>query len=337
MSMSTYIPDSFAGPNFNKKLLILLRSAGIDSIIVHSILQRPIVGGMWSIQLPDVPEEKWKQPNFRLVLHAQDFVNWYKNTSCPELLWIEKHYTLEQQRKIIFLHWEHSLNDCYTGLIKCVEFPSHSYELVHQLKERWDEWKDVHNKDIGYNFICLNGQPKPHRNKLHDILRDEPTGYTTHGYRQPAPFAPYIDYNWNNTNNFINLMPLYQQAKSSIVSETIYSDSPGIITEKTLLAIAAKHPFMCIGHINIHREIAERGFENFDNLFDLSYDTLDEEHRLDAAIDLNLPMLQDPNWDTSAAIDKTERNFDFLMNDYTKSIEQRAQKQIYKIMAESFD
>ena len=120
------------------------------------------------------------------------------------------------------------------------------------------------------------------------------------------------------------------------MSETIYSDGPGIITEKTLLAIAAKHPFMCIGHMNIHREIAERGFENFDDLLDLSYDTLDATHRLDAAIELNLPMLQDPDWDTSVAIEKTERNFDFLMNDYTKSIEQRAQKQIYKIMDQNY-
>ena len=131
-------------------------------------------------------------------------------------------------------------------------------------------------------------------------------------------------------------MPLYQQSKASIVSETIYADHPGIITEKTLLAIAAKHPFMCIGHINIHQEIVERGFENFDDLFDLSYETLDATHRLDAAIDLNLPMMQDPDWDVSAAVDKVERNFDFLMNDYTKSIEQRAQKQIYQIMAQSY-
>ena len=334
--MTTYIPDSFAGPNFNKKLLALLRSAGIDPIIAHSILQRPIVGGMWTVQLPEVPEEKWKQPNFRLVLHAQDFVNWYKNISCPELLWIEKHYTLEQQRKIIFVHWDHSLTDYYEGNIQFVEFPSHSYELVNQLKERWHEWKDVHNKDIKYNFICLNGQPKPHRNKLFDLLRYEPTGYTTHGHKQPAPFALYVKYDWNNTNNFINLMPLYQQAKTSIVSETIYSDGPGIITEKTLLAIAAKHPFMCIGHINIHQEIAERGFKNFNDLFDLSYDTLDANQRLDAAIDLNLPMLRDPDWDTSATIEKTEHNFDFLMNDYTKSIEQRAQKQICKIMDQSY-
>jgi len=336
MSMSTYIPDSYGGENFNKTLLILLRSAGIDSIIVHSILQRPIVEGQWTVQLPEVPQEKWKQANFRLVLHAQDFVHWYNNTSCVELLWIEKHYTDEQQRKIIFLHWDHSLTDCYIGHIKCVEFASHSYELVNQLKERWNEWKDVHTKDIKYNFICLNGQPKPHRNKLFDLLRNEPTGYTTHGHKSPAPFAPYIDYNWNNVNNFINLMPLYQQSKTSVVSETIYADHPGIITEKTLLAIAAKHPFMCIGHINVHREIVERGFENFDDLFDLSYETLDATHRLDAAIDLNLPMMQDPDWDVGAAVDKVERNFDFLMNDYTKSIEQRAQKQIYQIMAQSY-
>ena len=141
---------------------------------------------------------------------------------------------------------------------------------------------------------------------------------------------------WNNITNFINLMPLYQQSKTSVVSETIYADHPGIISEKTLLAIAAKHPFMCIGQINIHKQIADRGFENFDELFDLSYDSIDESQRLDEAVELNLSRLTDDNWDVDAAFDKAERNFDFFMNDYIASIELRAKRQLHAITGRSY-
>jgi len=332
MSIISSIPDTYAGEKFKKTIHLLLSSVGINAYFVPSILDRPIKQGRWAIDLADhlsnISATDWKRKNFRLVLHAQDFCHYYRNTLCTELHFIEEQLTPEQQSKTIFLHWDHGLTDLYIGNVKCVEFASHSYELVHTLHTQWDHWKVVHNKDIKYNFICLNGWLRDHRVKLYEILKDIPTGFTTHINHNPAPMHPYSNYNFNNVENFVRLMPLYQQAKASIISETIYADHPGIITEKTLLAIAAKHPFMCIGHQGIHREIAQRGFENFNELFDLSYDTLASEHRLDAAMDLNLVTLSGPGWDVDCAQEKTERNFDFLMNEYTKSIEQRCLAQL---------
>jgi hypothetical protein len=332
MSIISSIPDTYAGEKFRKTINLLLSSVGIKAYFVPSILDRPIEKGRWAIHLKDhlanITANDWMRKNFRLVLHAQDFCHYYNNTLCTELHFIEQQLTPEQQQKTIFVHWDHGLTDLYIGNVKCVEFASHSYELVHTLHTQWDKWKAVHNKDIKYNFICLNGWLREHRMKLYEILKDIPTGFTTHINHNPAPMHPYSNYNFNNVENFVRLMPLYQQAKASIISETIYADHPGIITEKTLLAIAAKHPFMCIGHQGIHREIAQRGFENFNELFDLSYDTLASEHRLDAAMDLNLATLSCPEWDVGCAQEKTERNFDFLMNEYTKSIEQRCLTQL---------
>ena len=125
---------------------------------------------------------------------------------------------------------------------------------------------------------------------------------------------------------------LYKSASVSIVTESIYSDSPGIITEKTLLAIAAKHPFMCIGHQHIHREIAASGFENYDEIFDLDYDVIESDFRLDAAIQMNLKTINSNDFDVSIAKEKAERNYDFLMNDYMQSIEDRARKQLREII-----
>ena len=339
MSM-TVIPDSYAGDNFNNKIKLLLRSSGIDSYFIPSILNRPIVNGCWSMawqeQINDIPIERWKRNNFRLVLHAQDFCHYWNNTSCVEMLAIEDLLTFEQQQKTIVLHWDHALGNTYTGRLNCVEFPSHSYELVHSLKERYREWKDVHSKDIKYNYLCLNGWLREHRVKIYDILGNEPLGFTSHIVQNPAPMHPYSNYDFNNVNNFIRLMPLYQQSKTSIVSETIYADHPGIITEKTLLAIAAKHPFMCIGHLGIHKEIAQRGFEIYDDVFDLSYDSLPIEERLQQAFKLNWDKITNSNWDVDHTQEKAERNFDFLMSDYTKTIEQRAQRQLVEIMKKSY-
>jgi hypothetical protein len=131
-------------------------------------------------------------------------------------------------------------------------------------------------------------------------------------------------------------MPLYQQSKASIVSETVYADHPGIISEKTLLAIAAKHPFMCIGHRKIHNDIQQRGFNNFEELFDLSYDDLPMDIRLTTAIDNNLSRIQHPDWQIETVQHKVEQNFDYLLSDYTKQIEKRCFEQLLTIMNRNY-
>ena len=89
---------------------------------------------------------------------------------------------------------------------------------------------------------------------------------------------------------------------------------------------------MCVGHQHIHREIAERGFENYDEIFDLDYDLIESEYRLDAAIQMNLETITSNDFDVAVAKEKVERNYDFLMNDYMQSIEDRARKQLREII-----
>jgi hypothetical protein len=318
---------------FNKKIFQILNEFGLQYEFTPSILKRPIENGMWKMDLPKIQDEKWKNPNFRLILHAQDFCNWYNNELCVELFEIEKHYNEEQQTKIIFLHWDHDLRNRYTGVINCVEFPSHSWELVESLKAQHSKWKSVYTKSKKkYNFLCLNGYPRRHRNQVWHLLKNENNGFVTHRTHNDYTKAPYAKYDFDNVANFIKLKSLYKSASVSIVTESIYSDGPGIITEKTLLAIAAKHPFMCVGHQHIHREIAERGFENYDEIFDLDYDLIESEYRLDAAIQMNLETITSNDFDVAVAKEKAERNYDFLMNDYMQSIEDRAREQLREII-----
>ena len=76
-----------------------------------------------------------------MVIHAQDFCNWYNNELCVELFEIEKMLTDEQQSKTIFVHWDHDLINRYQGRIHCVEFPSHSWELIEDLKKRFNDFR----------------------------------------------------------------------------------------------------------------------------------------------------------------------------------------------------
>ena len=318
---------------FNKKITGILNNYGIVYEFIPSAFNQPIVEGCWTLNLPEISKSQWRNPNFRLVIHAQDFCNYANNELCLELYEIEKFYDQDYHSQIIFLHWDHDLQNTYIGQIRCVEFPSHSWELVEGLKDQHSKWKSVYTKGKKkYNFICLNGYPRAHRNRIYKILKHHKSGLVTHRTHNDYKKAPYAKYNFNNVENFIKLKSLYKSAKASVVTESIYSDAPGIITEKTLLAIAAKHPFMCIGHQNIHVEIAERGFENYDEIFDLDYDIIESEFRLEAAVQMNLDNLIHKDFDVDQAKEKIERNFDFLMNDYMESIETRAEQQLGKII-----
>lgn len=327
---------NYTEPNFNREIERILKSHGVDYHFMPCALGRPIVSSQWTIHLPDIPEERWRRKNFRLVIHAQDFVHFYMNQLCVELHWLEEQLTPEQQKKVIFVHWDHSLRDIYQGNIKLVEFASHSYELVHQLKSRYEEWKPVNDKsDFKYNWLCLNGRAREYRQEVYNMLRHEPSGFVSHSIFNPVESHPYQSYNFNNVDNFVALRRIYRQSRSSIITESMYNDAGGIITEKTLLAIAAKHPFMCIGHRGIHREIQERGFQLYDDLFDLSYDNEPKERRMYQAIEKNLPILREPI-DRDRYRDKIESNYEWLFGGYAQSIVDRAEKQLREILEKKF-
>jgi hypothetical protein len=317
---------NYTEPNFNKSMILLLRARGLDFEFLPCALGRPIVSSRWHINLPDISQQRWNQKNFRLVIHAQDFIHWYDNL-CVELHWLEQQFTPEQQSKIIFVAWDHRLREIYQGNIKIVNFASHSYELVHQLKARWNEWKDVHKKNIKYNWICLNGRAREYRQEVYNMLRHESSGFCSHSIFNPIDIHPYQNYNFNNVENFIKLMPVYQSAYASVITESLYQDVGGIVTEKTLLAVAARHPFMCIGHRHCHEDVAALGFQNYDDVFDLSYDSEDKTTRMYSAVEKNKKTLQDLV-DIDHLQEKINANFEWLMGDYAESIRIRAQEDL---------
>lgn len=322
---------SYTEPNFNRAMELLLKAQGLDYHFMPCALGKPNREQRWHIPLPEIAPERWAKKNFRLVIHAQDFIHFYQNL-CVELHWLEQQYTPEQQSKIIFVCWDHRLGEIYQGNIQVVNFASHSYELVLKLKQRWPEWRDVHKKDIRYNWICLNGRTREYRQEVYNLLRHEPSGFVSHSIFNPIEIHPYQKYDFDNVQNFIHLMPIYQSARMSVITESLYQDVGGIVTEKTLLAIAARHPFMCIGHRHCHEDVAELGFQNYNEVFDLSYDSEDKSTRMYSAIERNLSRLQTP-MDVDALKEKLDYNFEWLMGDYAESIRARAQEDL-RVLAE---
>jgi hypothetical protein len=315
-------------------MLTMLRARGLDVEFVPSALGKPIINGRWPIDLPIIAKDRWHRKNFRLVIHAQDFIHFFGDL-CVELHWIEQQFNPEQQSKIIFVAWDHRLGEIYKGNIQIMNFASHSYELVYQLKKQWPEWQDVHNRCIRYNWICLNGRPREYRKEVYKMLCNEPSGFVGHSIFNPVNIHRYENYNFNNVHNFIKLMPIYQSARSSIITESLYQDIGGIITEKTLLAIAAKHPFLCIGHRYCHEDIARLGFENYNELFDLSYDGETNDTRMYSAVSRNIERLRQCI-DLDSVDDKLNRNFEWLMDGYAKSIVDRAEHDLDQILEKRF-
>lgn len=312
----------------------MLRGCGVDPHFLPCALGRPIVSSRWHIELPEIPEYRWRQPNFRLVIHAQDFIHFFDNL-CVELFWLEQQYTPEQQEKIIFVCWDHRLHDIWQGRIKVVNFASHSFELVHQLRARYDEWKDVDTKNVRYNWICLNGRAREYRQEVYNLLRHESSGFVSHSVFNPIEIHPYQNYNFNNVDNFVKLKPVYQSAHASIITESLYQDVGGIVTEKTLLAIAARHPFMCIGHRHCHEDVARLGFQNYDDVFDLGYDNETKSTRMYSAIERNRQNLRDLV-DVSHLQEKIQANFEWLMGGYADSIRNLAEVQLRKLFEKGF-
>lgn len=305
----------------------MLKGAGLDCFVMPCALQRPIIESQWTIKLPEnINEFPWHKKNFRLVVHAQDFVHFHGDL-CVELYWLEQRLTPDQQRKTIFVYWDHDLNQIYQGPIQCIEFASHSFEIAHGLKERYHDWINVINKDYQFNWLCLNGRPREHRNRVFELLKDMPCGILTHTLYRPYPDHPYAVYDFDNIENFVRLMPAYQKSKVSIITESIYQNVGGIFTEKTLFAVAAKHPFMTIGSRNIQQRIRNRGFQTFENLFDLSWDNEFNDTRLVSAIKNNADILVG-DIDVDQYKDQVDANFEWLMTGYADSIRDLAYNQL---------
>jgi hypothetical protein len=135
-----------------------------------------------------------------------------------------------------------------------------------------------------------------------------------------------------NDENFVRLSSLYGTTAVNIVTETEYQETPGIITEKTLLAFAAQQIPVIIGHRGIVQHCKELGFDMFDDLVDISYDTLPNQIRVEQALLRNQDLILG-NIDLAPYQDRLVQQRQFLLHQYPDLMQQKFRLDVQQLQA----
>lgn len=100
-----------------------------------------------------------------------------------------------------------------------------------------------------------------------------------------------LDWDYPNHKNdvFSNLKYTtkshYADTLFNIISETSFESDSLNLTEKSFKALANSHPFLVIGDTHSNRYIKELGFEQYDDLIDYSFDSIENrDERLNEAL-----------------------------------------------------
>jgi hypothetical protein len=265
-----------------------LSKLGIDLVGVWNTFDPPYQKETgWPLKLPRVDF----LPNTRVLLHFQDFVT-IKHNRVLELEQVEQHYG-EHADQVIVTYWNHGLDKIYNGPVHLVEFSNHNYDLALALKRTQDQWVHQMNSPRTIPWQCLNGRVCRHRRRVADTLSQQFfPGVLSLGDEIKLSQWDYTTYRGTeNIDNFLRLQNIYSSCAVNIVTETEYDTSPGIITEKTLMAFAAGQIPIVIGHQGIVGHCRELGFDMFDDVVDNSYDQLLNDVRAEQAIHRNRDLI----------------------------------------------
>lgn len=272
----------------------------------NDILQQPWISNGYDViyqacclQIPDLNDGYWqiRYPEFTMtedtvvLMHCQDFFN-VDHGRCRELEIIQQHFGDRCDQVVVITITEH-LETLYDGPIHVAYFPTHNFEILVNLGHCATSWMPKLTGARQHVWQCLNGVPKEHRRRVVEALKPLSNGIVSLNPDMPIPAWPYYPcyQTCSNEDNFIRLLPIYADCDINIVTETIYNYRPGVISEKTSLALLALQVPLVIGHPGIVADLESIGFDVFGDVLDLSYDCLDNETRAEAAISLNQSVL----------------------------------------------
>ncbi len=297
-----------------------LKSAGLDPIIGRNVFSPPYSSDSgWPLELLDIEFEK----NTVLLLALPDFIT-VKEGKILELENIEQYYK-DYSRQVVILHWPHALHRYYQGPLNFLEFNAHSYQILENLNKRKSEWYHLINDTRSSAWQCLNGRYCWHRQHVVDILRSWPNGTLSNHSEIPLEQSPYSNYKFDNEDNFIRLANIYGSHAVNIVTETQYDSAPGIITEKTLMALLAGQVPIVIGYPGIVADCKELGYDMFDDVVDTSYDRLPNNIRARMALELNKDLIQG-RVSLEPYRDRLRAQSEFILNEYPRIMETRFQR-----------
>jgi hypothetical protein len=243
----------------------------------------------WPLKLPTVDFG----PHTLLVMHFQDFIT-FQNGRIVELDRVAQHYG-KYANQIVVTHMHRGLEKLYDGPVNLIEFSNHNYALMNLLRDEQAKWQHMINRPKTMLWQCLNGRMCPHRRRVVDVLQSLPNGVLSYGNEIALPEWSYSTYRGTeNHDNFYRLGNVYGTCAVNIVTETIYDNVTGIITEKTMLAMASRQIPIIIGYRGIVQHLRELGFDMFDDIVNHSYDLLPDNVRAEQAIILNQGLITEP-------------------------------------------
>jgi hypothetical protein len=308
--------------HYNNLFLQTFQELGFDVVYQPSCLQSPYNINGWPIRYPTV---KWTN-NTVVIMHCQDFVSINNSGICPEIHEIEKHFG-DRANQVVIIHWNYDLKSVYSGPCHLIHFPTHSYEIMMRLQQPpYLNWQKKFQNKYTRNWQCLNGTARPHRVCVHKLLKTYKNGISSLSNIDPLLYDDYdTAYQWRpgehdlNESNFIRLSWLYSTTKINIVTETQYTETPGIITEKTLFALLAGQIPIVIGYPGIIEHCRRLGFDMFDDLVDNSYDTLHDTYRWKEALDRNKELLVNTP-DLTPYIDRLKIQQEYVLTEWPKKL-----------------
>lgn len=304
----------------------VLSALGFDVVAQYNCFDPPYdPESGWPLKLPEV---HWKS-NTVVLLHFQDFVTTTSN-GILELTRVEQHYGLHSNR-VIVTHWPHDLRRYYSGPINLVEFASHEWQIIRNLKRIAESWQPLMSRPKTRAWQCLNGRKCRHRLRAAQILQQWPHGVLSLGTSIALPEWAYDTYaGTENEQNWMRLLPVYSACAVNIVTETQYDVAPGIITEKTTMALLARQIPIVIGYPGIVRDCQDLGFDMFEDLVDLSYDQLANSERVEAALTLNQRLILG-EIDLAPYQERLDRQQQFVLDIYTNQMENRFREECHDV------
>jgi hypothetical protein len=273
--------------NYSQLFTNTLKKLGLDVHIEPNTFTPPYHPEPgWPLKLPEI---NWKA-NSLLVLHFQDFVT-ITDQGIIELDKVHDHYG-EHADRVLVTHMHPGLEKVYHGPVNLIEFSSHNYREIHRMRDCWDDWCHVVERPKTQPWQSLNGRKCRHRQQVASILSQWGNGILSYGTDIPLPEWDYGTYRGTENNeNFIRLAAVYGTCAVNIVTETQYDIAPGIVTEKTFMAMLAEQIPIVIGYPGIVQDCIELGVDMFTDIVDVSYDTLPNDQRIQRALESNQDLI----------------------------------------------
>ena len=155
------------------------------------------------------------------------------------------------------------------------------------LKTEIDYTTHVINTDFKYPFICLNNKNHTHRAALIDHLskynlidKGIVTWHKFSNYMHGYDFKYYddsirlIDDDFVTKLNSFLIPKQWHESFLHVVGEATINTH--FITEKTIIPILLKKPFVCISKQGYNQRLLDLGFVLYDEIIDYSYDNLED-------------------------------------------------------------